>query len=66
MVTSVSTAEARARREAGVLFVDVLPPSSFASEHIAGAVNVPLADLTSAPAGLDPQAPLVVYCYDHQ
>jgi CBS domain-containing protein len=35
-------------------------------EHIAGAVNVPLAELDRAGELLDPGRPVVVYCYDHE
>ena len=66
MPKSVTTAEARALQSNGVPFVDVLPPGSFADEHIDGAVNLPLADINDAPVRLDPAEPVLVYCFDHQ
>lgn len=66
MVTFIGTGKARSLLKAGVSVLDVLPATSFAQEHIAGSVNLPLAEIGSAPARLDPARPLVVYCYDHQ
>jgi rhodanese-related sulfurtransferase len=66
MPKTVTTTAARALRSAGVRFVDVLPPTAFAEERIAGAVNVPLAEINEAPARFDLDEPIVVYCFDHQ
>jgi len=51
----------RARR---VTLVDVLSPESFATRHIPGAINLPVADIPyRAPELLpDRDAPVVVYC----
>jgi rhodanese-related sulfurtransferase len=50
---------------AGAQVVDVLPPSTYAEEHLPGAVNVPLAEVDrSVRDRLDPARPVVVYCAD--
>jgi len=48
----------------GMKLVDVLSPESFATRHIPGAVNLPVADIRHrAPEVLpDRDAPIVVYC----
>lgn len=52
----------------GAQVVEVLPTSAFGVEHIAGAVNIPLADLhgAAATAALDRSRPVVAYCFDYQ
>ena len=45
--------------------VDVLPQDEFETEHIAGAVNLPLKELNEATARrFDAERPLIVYCND--
>ena len=52
--------------EAGQL-VEVLPAKEFGEEHIAGAINIPLKELTRETAArLDPGRPVIVYCHDTQ
>ncbi len=47
--------------------VEVLPSEEYESEHIAGAVNLPLPDLNpSSVAQLDRSRPVIVYCHDFQ
>ena len=48
--------------EQGALLLDVRTPAEFASGHVSGAVNTPLADLSAAVGGLDPDRVIVVYC----
>jgi rhodanese-related sulfurtransferase len=51
----------------GAVALEVLPPSAFDREHLPGAVNIALPELTRAAAGKLPQdRPVVVYCYDTQ
>jgi rhodanese-related sulfurtransferase len=47
-----------------VVLVDVLSPESFASRHIPGAINLPVADMARRAADVlpDRDAPVVVYC----
>lgn len=45
--------------------VEVLPREDYEQEHITGAINIPLKELTvEAVAGLDRTAPVIVYCND--
>jgi len=49
----------------GGQLVEVLPVDEYGEEHLAGACNVPLRELTEATtAGLDRSRPVVVYCWD--
>lgn len=68
MVTQIDTATARAKHEAGAQFLEVLPATDFRAEHLPGAVNVPLPELTADAAlgALDRDRPVVVYCFDTQ
>lgn len=50
---------------AGAQLVEVLPQAEYVEEHLPGAINVPLRNLTaSAVEGLDRTRPVVVYCWD--
>jgi rhodanese-related sulfurtransferase/CBS domain-containing protein len=54
---------------AGAQLLEVLPESAFRREHLPGAHNIPLGDLTQGAldaSGLDPHRTTVVYCYDHE
>ena len=47
--------------------VEVLPREEYDSEHIAGALNLPLPQLNAASAvRLDPSRPVIAYCHDFQ
>ncbi|MBA2518160.1 MAG: rhodanese-like domain-containing protein [Chloroflexia bacterium] len=51
----------------GAQLVDVLPADEYEAEHIAGAVNIPLKALNRETATrLDPNRPVIVYCWDYQ
>jgi rhodanese-related sulfurtransferase len=51
----------------GAQLVEVLPPDEFQTEHLPGAVNLPLTEFTEeATAALDRGAPVIVYCFDTQ
>ncbi len=59
----VSSNEARRLVEEGALLLDVRTPEEFAAGHIEGAVNVPVQELESRMAELEPKdRPIVVYC----
>jgi rhodanese-related sulfurtransferase len=59
--------EVRRLAAAGAQIVEVLPAEEYAEEHLPGAINLPLKKLTrESAAALDPQRPVVVYCYDRQ
>jgi rhodanese-related sulfurtransferase len=66
MPKTVGRDEVRRLAAGGAQIVDVLPPDEYAHAHIAGAINLPLKQLTPAvaKARLDRQRPVVVYCYD--
>jgi len=54
-------------REEQAQLVEVLPADEFIDEHLPGAVNIPLKQLDRDSAvSLDPQRPVIVYCYDYQ
>jgi rhodanese-related sulfurtransferase len=51
----------------GAQLVEVLPPAEFEEEHLAGAINIPLKQMTAeATASLDRDRPVIVYCWDYQ
>jgi rhodanese-related sulfurtransferase len=63
----VDTADVEALVEKGAQLVEVLPAESYATEHLPGARNIPMAKLDARTiAQLDPSRPVVVYCYDHE
>ncbi len=50
---------------AGAQLVEVLPPADYEEEHLPGAINLPLKELTPQVARrLDSTRPVIVYCYD--
>ena len=53
-----------ALRRGRITLVDVLPPESFAANHIPGAISLPIADIPTRAAHVLPNrgAPIVVYC----
>ena len=46
--------------------VEVLGPEEFEEEHLPGAINIPLKELNRETARSLRDAPIVVYCNDHQ
>ena len=58
--------EVRELLDDGARLVEVLPREEYEEEHIAGAINIPLKQLDrETTAGLDPEAPVIVYCHDY-
>jgi rhodanese-related sulfurtransferase len=52
--------------EADAQPVEVLPAENFEQEHIAGAINIPLAQIDErAPRELERERPVIVYCNDY-
>lgn len=49
----------------GAQLVEVLPGPEYSERHIAGAVNIPLAELGHRASELDASRPVVTYCHDH-
>lgn len=53
--------------EKGAQLVDVLPAQEYEEQHLQGAMSIPLRDIdTEAPKKLDPNRPVIVYCWDYQ
>ena len=51
----------------GAQIVEVLPRAGYESEHLQGAINLPLKELNRETAAvLDRSRPVVVYCNDYQ
>jgi rhodanese-related sulfurtransferase len=49
----------------GAQLVEVLPAGDYATDHLPGAINLPLRRLEQqAPEVLDQHRPVVVYCWD--
>ena len=66
MPTEIDRAEVQRLLGEGAQLVDVLPPEEYAHEHIAGAVSLPLKALNrETAAALNPDRPVIVYCWDH-
>ena len=58
--------EVRELLDGGARLVEVLPREEYEEEHIGGAINIPLKELDrETTAGLDPEAPVIVYCHDY-
>ncbi len=50
---------------AGAQLVEVLPPAEYEEEHLPGAINLPLKELSRETADrLDRERAAIVYCYD--
>ncbi len=53
--------------EHGAQIVDVLPAREYKDQHLPGAMNIPLKQLTAeTTAGLQHDQPVIVYCWDYQ
>ncbi len=62
-IPRVSLEDAKAAFEAGTaVFVDVRGADVFAMSHIPGSLSIPLADLESRLAELDPNQWIITYC----
>ena len=67
MPSEVTRDEVQQLVAAGAQLVDVLPADEYTAEHIAGASNLPLKELNRQTAArLDPDRPVIVYCWDYQ
>jgi len=53
--------------ERAAQLVEVLAASEYQSEHLPGAISIPLKELDAETAAqLDAERPVIVYCYDYQ
>lgn len=68
MPTPIDRAELqRLLRDEQAQLVEVLPVDEYEDEHLPGAINIPLKALDRETTGpLDPNRPVIVYCYDTQ
>ncbi len=68
MPTGVTRDEVRRLQAEGAQVVEVLPRAEYEWKHIAGAICLPLTNLTDAAAAecLDRGRPVVTYCNDFQ
>jgi rhodanese-related sulfurtransferase len=68
VVRPLDTEGARRQQESGAQLLEVLPAKDYREEHLPGATNIPMPELTEERArdALDPDRPVVVYCYDTQ
>jgi rhodanese-related sulfurtransferase len=58
--------EIRELLDRGAQLVDVLPSAEYEEEHLAGAINIPLKEMTEeAVARLDRERAVIVYCWDY-
>ena len=65
MPRNVDRDELRRLVEAGAQLVEVLPKEEFEEEHLPGAINIPLRKIDQEARGrLDPDRPVIVYCWD--
>jgi hypothetical protein len=62
-IPRVSLTDAKAAFDKGnAIFVDVRDPTSYASGHVKGAINLPLTDLSNRLSELDKAAWIITYC----
>jgi rhodanese-related sulfurtransferase len=66
MASGIDRDEVRKLIEQGAQLVEVLPAGEFAEEHLPGAINIPLKELTAESAKqLDGSRAVIAYCYDY-
>jgi len=65
MATTVGRPRVQQLINKGAQLVEVLPAAEYADEHLPGAISIPLKELNrDRVRELDPDRPVVVYCYD--
>jgi rhodanese-related sulfurtransferase len=65
MATQIGADRVRELVAEGAQLLEVLPHGEYEEQHLRGAISIPLKELdTEAIAGLDPEAPVIVYCWD--
>ena len=65
MPTFIDRHELQRLIERGAQLVEVLPKEEYEEEHLPGAISIPLRKIDAeAPEKLDPNRPVVVYCWD--
>jgi len=67
MVATIDTDRVRDLVAAGAQVVEVLPAREYKEQHLPGAIHLALKDLRAdTVSGLDPDRPVIVYCFDFQ
>jgi rhodanese-related sulfurtransferase len=67
MPQAIDIDESRQLLADGAQLVEVLPREEFEEEHLPGATNIPLKQMTEqATASLVKARPVIVYCWDYQ
>lgn len=67
MPTGISRDEVRTLLDDGAQLVEVLPNAEYEDEHLPGAINIPLKELTEkTTAQLRKDLAVIVYCHDYQ
>lgn len=62
-IARVSLTDAKAALESGTaILLDVRSAEAFAGQHVAGAVNIPTAEIETRLSELDPNAWIIPYC----
>ena len=65
MPREIDREEVRRLAARGAQVVEVLPAEEYREDHLPGAINLPLRKLEAeARDRLDPERPVVVYCFD--
>jgi rhodanese-related sulfurtransferase len=66
MPKSIDRGEVRRLAGLGAQLLEVLPAAEFGEEHLPGAINIPLKELTvETAARLDRSRAVIAYCYDY-
>lgn len=64
-MSSIDFPALRRLLDGGAQLVEVLPAQEYAEMHLPGAVSIPLKTLdATTTVDLDPQRPVIVYCWD--
>jgi rhodanese-related sulfurtransferase len=65
MPKSIDRFEVQRLLQTGAQLVEVLPPEEYKEEHLPGAISLPLRRIESQARDLlDPNRPVIVYCFD--
>jgi rhodanese-related sulfurtransferase len=64
VATLVERQKVRELVKAGAQLVEVLPAEEFAEDHLPGADSHPLRQLDDEAGQIDPNRPVIVYCWD--
>lgn len=66
MPTGINRTQVQELVAAGAQLVEVLPRDEYEDEHLHGAINIPLKELSrEAAQQLERSRPVIVYCFDY-